>query len=42
MPLSHTEYLWSRATPLLFISPTRFFVYKGAKVDYFLSPPLDY
>ena len=42
MPLSQTEYLWSGATPLLLISPARFFVYKGTKIDYFLRPPLDY
>ena len=39
MPLTQTEYLWSGATPLLLISPARFFVYKGAKIDYFLRPP---
>ena len=42
MPLSQTEYLWSGATPLLLISPARFFLYKGPKIDYFLHPPLDY
>ena len=42
MPLSQTEYLWSGATPLLLISPARFFLYKGPKIDYFLRPPLDY
>ena len=42
MPLSQTEYLWSGATPLLLISPARFFLYKGPKIDYFLTPPLDY
>jgi hypothetical protein len=42
MPLSQTEYLWSGATPLLLISPARFFLYKGPKIDYFLPPPLDY
>jgi hypothetical protein len=42
MPLTQTEYLWSGAAPILFISPGRFFVYKGHKIDYFLSPPLDY
>eukprot|EP01052_Picozoa_sp_SAG31_P070792 SAG31_NODE_29672_length_391_cov_1.315068_1_plen_36_part_10 len=36
MPLSQTEYLWSGATPLLLISPARFFLYKGPKIDYFL------
>jgi hypothetical protein len=39
MPLSQTEYLWSGATPLLLISPARFFLYKGPKIDYFLPPP---
>ena len=42
MPVSQNEYLWSGATPILLISPARFFVYKGAKIDYFLRPPLDY
>jgi hypothetical protein len=42
MPLSQSEYLWSGATPLLLISPGRFFLYKGPKIDYFLPPPLDY
>ena len=42
MPLSQTEYLWSGARPLLLISPARFFLYKGPKIDYFLTPPLDY
>jgi hypothetical protein len=42
MPLSQTEYLWSGATPIRLTSPARVFVYKGAKVDYFLTPPLDY
>ena len=42
MPLSQTEFLWSGATPLLLISPARFFLYKGPKIDYFLRPPLDY
>ena len=42
MPVSQNEYLWSGATPILLISPARFFVYKGPKIDYFLSTPLDY
>ena len=42
MPVSQNEYLWSGATPILLISPARFFVYKGAKIDYFLYTPLDY